>query len=197
MRNDDKLWVAFLDSAHDNKTSVMQYNSNSNSRDYLGTPGFSEGGARDISLSIDRLGNPIVAFTDYDHDNKLNVMHYNSDNNSRDYLGTPGFSESEAYYSSITWDINGYPVVAYRDANGDKLSVMHYNPDNNSRDYLGTPGFSDDQVNFVSLAAASDGNLFVGYQDFAHGNKFSVMSLTADPEGKSTYQWYRDDVAIE
>ena len=74
---------------------------------------------------------------------------------------------------------------------------MRFDGDTQSRQVVGTPGFSESEADYTSLALASDGNIIVAYMDYAHDYKASVMSITPDPEGKTQYQWYRNDVAIE
>jgi len=69
-------YVAFEDSAHFNRASVMKFNGVN--WIYIGVPGFSVGSATALSLAFSQTGEPYVAFRDeYDYE-KASLMKYDS-----------------------------------------------------------------------------------------------------------------------
>jgi hypothetical protein len=140
-------YVGYTDYANGLKATVKKFDSLSVDWVDVGAPGFSAGGAVDLSFAFDS-GTPYVAYTDYANSSKLSVMKFNGTNWVN--VGAPGFSLGTAYVPSIAFD-SGTPYVAFEDvANSGKVSVMKFNGTNWVN--VGSPGFSARQAVYISLA---------------------------------------------
>jgi type IX secretion system substrate protein len=99
-----------------------------------------------------------------------------SNNNQWLNVVNPGFSAGYASYTSLAFDNNGIPFVAYRDyGNSKKATVMKF--DGNSWVNVGNPGFSAGEVLYTSLAFDNDGIPFVAYRDYGNSKKATVMKF--------------------
>jgi hypothetical protein len=75
---------------------------------------------------VDPIGTPYVAYRDANNLYKLTVMRFNG--TSWEVVGTPGFSDGQSYYMSLTLDSGDIPYVAYTDAaNSWRLTVQKFN----------------------------------------------------------------------
>jgi len=74
-------------------------------------------------------------------------------------VGTPGFSDSYAWYTSLALDSSDMPYVAYADwANDGRATVMRFTGAGATGwEPVGTPGFSADRAEYISLALDSNG----------------------------------------
>ncbi len=91
-------------------------------------------------------------------------------------VGTAGFSEGYAEYTSLAFD-GSTPYVAYRnEGNGGKATVMRFNGTGTvgTWETVGTAGFSEGEVWYTSLAF-NGSTPYVAYQDKGNGNKATVM----------------------
>ncbi len=137
--------------------------------DWAGTPGFSAGPAKFISLAMDGAA-PYVAYQDGAHGSKATVMRF--DGTKWINVGAAGFSAGEADYTSLAID-GATPYVAYQDgAHGSKATVMRF--DGTSWVTVGSPGFSAGLVDYTSLAIAA-GAPYVAFKDDTAGSKATVM----------------------
>lgn len=157
------------------------------------TPRFSPGKIGYTSLSIDSNNTPYIAYTDNTNFNRAIVMKYSWTN--WEFVWTPDFSADQVYFPSLSIDNNNIPYIAYVDyGSGQKSTVMKFNWTN--RITVGPPGFSSGVVAYTSLTIDNNNNLYVVYDDQSNWDKATVMKFYSDPEGISTYKWYRDNTEI-
>ncbi|MEI7024762.1 S-layer homology domain-containing protein [Paenibacillus sp. y28] len=71
------FYVGYRDHGNSSKTTVMRYDSDSNTWVYVGKDGFSPSAASVASLSLASDGTPYMAYTDWDNSNNVTVMSYN------------------------------------------------------------------------------------------------------------------------
>jgi len=91
-------------------------------------------------------------------------------------VGNAGFSEGEAYETSLAFSPSGEPYVAYMDvANSEKATVMKF--DGTSWINVGNAGFSAGYAEFTSLAFSPSGEPYVAYWDGANSEKATVMKF--------------------
>src|SRR5690606_9659060 len=91
-------------------------------------------------------------------------------------VGTAGFSESSAQFTSLAFNSDNEPFVAYQDAgNSNKATVMKF--DGSNWVTVGTAGFSAGDVFWNSLAFNSDNEPFIAYQDEGNSYKATVMKF--------------------
>ncbi len=173
----DEPYVAFLDSLHLNKASVMKFNGTD--WEAVGTRGFSANSVEWCSLAINNSGEPYVAFQDHSVSaSRASVMKFDGINWT--YVGSPGFSAAGAYHTSLAINNAGVPYVAYRDhGNGLGATVMKFNGTN--WENVGSPGFSDDQVADVSLKLNASGVPYVVFKDYggaySENERITVMKF--------------------
>lgn len=191
--SDGTPYIAYQDySVMNGKASVMKFNGVGWSP--VGKLGFSDGTVNYLSFAIEPITkNLYVAYQDNANYDKATVMKF--DGTSWSSVGTPGFSAGGAYYVSITTSSNGTPYVVYGDSTlgGYQAIVMKFN--GTSWQTVGTPGFSDGQPYNASIKIDIDGTPYVAYG--GNSGKETVARLTApNPEGATSFQWYRDGVKI-
>ncbi len=181
-------YVAYADNS--SWATVMKFNGTS--REAVGTPGLSSSGQVDYTKIFIYSGVPYIAYSDYIDDiGKTTVMKFNG--TGREAVGTPRFSSGDAGYTSL-FVYSGTPYVSYLDAAYEwKATLMKFN--GTSREAVGTPGFSEGQIGYISLFVYNE-IPYVNFADYSSGGKATVMRYRPDVEGISTYQWYRNDVAI-
>ena len=93
-------------------------------------------------------------------------------------VGTVGFSDGNANYTSLALDSHGTPYVAYRDdGHGYKATVMKYVGSTTRSGWapVGEVGFSDGNAPYTSLALDSHGTPYVAFRDDGHDSKATVM----------------------
>lgn len=132
----------------------------------VGNPGFTLQDAEQPKIVVDKDGTPYVAYVGIDSSSVayglVTVMKYNGTNWVT--VGSPGFSNGVAAFTSIAIDAHGVPFVAYDDgANGSKATVMKYN--GSSWVNVGSAGFSAGNAGKVDIAIAKDGTPYVVYED--------------------------------
>ncbi len=90
-------------------------------------------------------------------------------------VGSAGFSAGQAEYTSLAFDTDGNPYVAFRDdANGTKATVMEYS--NGSWANYGSAGFSAAWVQYTSLVFNISGTApYLAYSDGNVGGNATVM----------------------
>ena len=138
---------------------------------YVGTAGFSSGGANFPSLVFNG-STPYLAFGDVANDGKASVVKFNGP--SWVNVGPAGFSDGLAFYTSLAID-NGTPYVAFSDmAHGEKLSVMKFDGVNWVN--VGAAGFSNGRAWTISLAF-DGGTPYVAFGDVDLGRRVSVMKF--------------------
>jgi len=136
-------YVAFMDQSYGRKATVMKFDGTN--WIYVGSPGITQSAASCTSIDIDANGTPYITFRDVYYDYRASVMKY--DGNSWVYVGSPGFSTvggvaDGAIYTSIAFDKNNVPFIAYSDmANSYKATVQKY--DGTNWVYVGVHGFAN------------------------------------------------------
>jgi hypothetical protein len=140
---------------------------------HVGTPALTVEKARTLSLSLSPGDNiPYIAFSDGTKNGKISVMQKGLSTWS--YLGTPGFSTGEAFYTSIKVSSTGTPYVAFKDyTNGGRASVMRWN--GSSWQYVGQPGFTTGSVGEIAFAVSNENVPYLAFKDYANSGKLSVM----------------------
>jgi hypothetical protein len=167
-----------LSSAISKKATVMKYTGSGthNGWDLVGTAGFSTGKASDISFAVDSHGVPYAAYVD-GSSSKATVMKYTGNGTSGwENVGSDGFSAGSAFDTSIAFDSNNVPYVAYADAsNSYKTRVMKFN--GTSWETVGSAGFSAGEAECTSIAMNGSGVPYLIYKDGGNSNKATVMKL--------------------
>ena len=117
-------YVAFLDMAHYQKTTVMKFDGINWVN--VGNAGFSVGSTDFISLAFSPTGQPFVAYKDLGNSNKTSVMRF--DGTKWVNVGNAGFSAGEADCTSLAFNpSDSLPYVAYEDyGNSRKATVIKY-----------------------------------------------------------------------
>lgn len=153
------LYIAFQDYNNSNKASVMKFNGSY--WVYIGTPGFSTGGAYNINLAFGPANQPYIAYSDNGNSSKASVKKFDGTNWIT--VGTEGFSEGPASSTSLALNPqNGQPFVAYVDVDhGSFSTVKKY--DGSNWVTVGPLGFSAAEVRSTSLAFNSNGEPHVAF----------------------------------
>ena len=173
--SDDVPYVAYAD-ATTSKIYVKKFNGSTWTD--VGAPGFSTGNATYVSLSFDpAINQPAVAYYD-STTGKAEVKFFNGVSWS-DYGVSP--SAGQAFYTSLAFDSENYPYVAYQDGtDGNKLVIKEFIegawikaiPDS-------PPGLSDGEATYIALTSRS-GILYVAYKDAAHSNKITAKMIASN-----------------
>ncbi|MCX6112800.1 MAG: hypothetical protein NTY22_05910, partial [Proteobacteria bacterium] len=91
-------------------------------------------------------------------------------------VGSSGFSDGQAEYTSLAIDSNNTPYVAYTDyENSYKATVQKFN--GTSWEIVGSAGFSDGQVDYISLAIDSNNTPYVAYRNDTNSYKATVQKF--------------------
>ncbi|MDD4304746.1 MAG: hypothetical protein PHG92_04690, partial [Patescibacteria group bacterium] len=170
--DDDNIpYVAYRDNINSDKITVMKYTGLGGSGwEIVGDVGFSSGiGVRpifsdvyDISLVINN-NVPYVVYSDAGDSYKAMVMKYNG--LAWEEVGTTGtgFSDGEAWYTSLDFDSNNIPYVAYSDdPNNEGATVMKYASTTDEWVNVGGANFSNGVAYYTSIATY-DNVLYVAY----------------------------------
>lgn len=92
-------------------------------------------------------------------------------------VGEAGLSAGGTYFSSLKFDAQGTPYLAYQDGENDnRATVMKFSQ--GQWQPVGNPGFSAGEVYYTSLALNPQGNPYVAYRDVANNNKATVMKFS-------------------
>ena len=141
----------------------------------VGHAGFSAGRATYISTAFGPDGKPYIAYRDEANLNKATVMRWSPADLAWKSVGSSGFSEGQAFETSLAFSKKGRPHVAFADAaNEGKITVLRFT--GGSWQTVGTAGFSEQSPKFLSLTFSADDRPYVAYQDGVAG-KVAVMRL--------------------
>ena len=180
---DGKPYVAYHDTAHGFKATVMRLNSAGTGWEAVGPSGFSAGVVHFPSLAFGGDGKPYVAYQDAATGGKATVMRLNSAGTGWEAVGPSGFSAGQAYYTSLAFGPDGKPYVAYQDtAHGFNATVMRLNSAGTGWEAVGPAGFSAGVIDYTSLAFGPDGKPYVAYRDGSNGGIATVMRWTQSVE---------------
>ncbi len=162
-------FVAYLDTAHANKATVMKFDTPGNTWNVVGTVGFSSGLASDIDIALDSSSTPYVVYQNVDVDantpDKATVMKFNGA--VWDFVGPAGVSAGYAWDTNIAIDSLNVPYIAFRDLDiGEKATVMKFA--GGVWSYVGNRGFSTSFAPYLSLALDADNTPYVAFSD--HGS---------------------------
>lgn len=146
-------------------------NTYSQSWEYVGTPGISEGTAGYPSLVFNG-GTPYVAYMDGNLGNKATVKKFDGTNWVT--VGNAGFSAGSAPYTNLVFNGNT-PYIAFKDGgNNNRTTVMKF--DGAAWVTVGTPGFPTRQSWFAPLAFEGS-TPYTGYWDGGSVNKATVKKF--------------------
>lgn len=167
----------------------------------VGNKGFSGGLAQHISIAVDSLGTPYIAFSAHLNSFAATVQKFNGTNWVN--VGTAGFSGStQVTFTRIAIAPDGVtPYIVYSDGeNGYKATVRKYN--GTQWEIVGNALLSAGYAYNTNITFAPDGTPFLSYEDGGNGYKITVMKLsenqwvTVGNPGFSTYSIGANSIAI-
>lgn len=171
-------YVAYVDTAHGDRASVMRLNSAGTAWETVGRAGFSEGGANETSLAFGPEGKPYVAYRDLAHDGRASVMRLNSAGTAWETVGRAGFSAGSVSDTSLAFSPDGRPYVAFMDFGiRAKGRVMRLNATGTAWEAVGGSVLSERAAVFTSLAFSPEGRPYVAFADTGHGSRARVVRL--------------------
>jgi hypothetical protein len=176
--NNNVPYVAYEnsgDSGVEFKSIVQKFNGTS--WETVGSSGFSQGVADDISIALDGNNVPYVAYLDVANSYGSTVQKFNG--TSWEVIGKAGFSAGQVTKTVIAIDKNNLPYVAYRDlANSSKITIQKFNGTTWSP--IGRSGFSVGSVDNVSIALDSNNTPYVVYKDNGNKNETVVRKFNGN-----------------
>lgn len=117
-------------------------------------------------------------------------------------VGDAGFTWNDAAYTSLAFDSNDIPYVAFWDlSNGGKATVLRYYL--TTWELVGNMGFSDGHAPYTSLAFDSNNTPYVAFTDFTAGKRTTVMKcdgstwVNVGNAGFSAGEVYKTCLAID
>ncbi|MEZ4664061.1 MAG: PxKF domain-containing protein [Caldilineaceae bacterium] len=158
------------------------------------------------ALALDSNGYPVISY--YDESNiNLKFVHCGdatcSSGNSFQTLDSTRYA---GFYSSLTLDRNGNPVIAYLELTNQSLKLIHCGDATcSSGNILQSVDPIGDQPSSTSLALDSNGNPVISYYDFSSGAlKLARLAgddtppvITANVVGAlGNNDWYVSDVTV-
>jgi len=160
--------VAFYDFAY-HKASVKRFDGTDWM--YLGSPGFSAGGATNLSIAIDKKNTVYVAYQDSMNSFGITVMKY--DGSGWVSVGGPDLTVGTAPFSALAIDTAGWPYVAYETPGTGAATVQRFN--GTSWETVGAPEFSGGGAQWLSLVFDRNNTPYVSYMDWGNGQRITVM----------------------
>jgi hypothetical protein len=191
-------YVAYSDSDQGGKVTVKYYDGAA--WQTVGTAGFT-GVASYISLKFNPVTNlPYVLFRDAGNGSKATAFYYES--GVWRNLGSVGFSSSSASYLSLDFNSSGsaHAIYSSNDGAGD-VKISYYNIGvGRWEDYsfrVTNEGVSLDATTQNSgVVDRTTGTVYTAFKDGRTSSMLTVAKYLIEPEGSSTYKWYRDGVEI-
>ncbi|MEI6080237.1 MAG: hypothetical protein WCQ53_06360 [bacterium] len=154
-------YVAYMDEAHGNKITVMNFDGVGWSP--VGATGFSDGEASYVTVAVDKNGVPYVSYRDASL-LKAVSMKYNAGSNVWKAVGSNGVSDGDAAYVSMfvyNTALNTAPIICYQDAEHENKLTTKIG-DGTAWFAMGLPGLSNNPVKETSIFVY-DANSFVAY----------------------------------
>jgi uncharacterized repeat protein (TIGR02543 family) len=143
----------------------------------VGTPQFSPGDIYDPSLVV-LNGTLYAGFTDYmfDADYGATVMKFNEGTGSWELVGRRGFTDGNAFGTSLV-TVGERLFVVYENK-AHKAAAMMFDAARGEWVAAGdSDGFSSGEA-YVIAAVSKDGGLYAAYRDTAHDDRLTVMKYT-------------------
>jgi len=129
-----------------------------------------------LEAKLPVIGQTVLLTVSFDKGDNV-ILSVSSTNSNRKWkpVGIPGFTNSEASYTSAGFDSSGTPYVAFKDESlGGKASVLKYT--GTSWIPVGTPGFSHGEANFIAIHLKNN-TPYVVFQDYLAGNNKRVTVM--------------------
>ena len=168
-----QLYVAFQDSVHAYRASVMKFDGIS--WQYVGSPGFSTGSATYTRIAFSPSGELYIGYKDAGLGCRCTVQKFNGTNWVP--VGSPLLSVN-GDYPALAISPSGRPLLAYKDFdNGQKMSVMGFTGTGWS--YAGAPGFTPTGAAHENMIIDSIGNAYVAFQEITPNYNACVMKYSA------------------
>jgi len=143
---------------------------------YLGYFGFSGGIGQYVSVAVDSVGTPYVAYSSHSDGYAVAVKKYTD--TAWVTVGAKNFSgpNQAAFVRMVIAPDGVTPYVVYTDTdNGGKATVKKFN--GTEWITVGNPLISAGYAAATSLAIAPDGTPYISYEDFANNYRITVMKL--------------------
>lgn len=195
-----KIYVAYVDRAHGDRITVMQYADAASGWAPVGSPGFSAGGAQAPSLFVDS-GIPYVAYElSSDGDVQVAVMKFDGSGDSGWVpIGEP-LAAGEDSDPSLFVD-GGIPYVAYRGAGPDnKAMAARYDGGTGNWAPMGDPDGVSEGDSYTPSLFIDEGAVYLAYQDYVFPGfgatvlKYDALSNTWSMVGP---RWFTNDFAFD
>ena len=180
---------AFPDAANIGKASVQRFNPATSTWEYVGAPGFTTYGASNMTLAIDHVGTPWIAY--YRYHSLIEVWRFNGTNwviapGSPTGTDTPTVdSEEWRQWLSLQFDSQNRPYIAYQlYFNGRRAAVRRLI--GNDWSLVGQWGFTPGAADYLSMIIDAQDTPWVAYRDGANAQRASVMRFVKVAENYCT-----------
>jgi uncharacterized protein YjdB len=171
-------YIAFQDSAHGAKVTVMRLNSFGTGWEIYGGAGISIGYAQFISMAINNAGIPFVCYMDDSQGNKLTVMQANATGTGWVSVANRSFSPEAASNPSLALNSAGVPYVSF--TNGILSAsglVMRPNSAGTNWETVGGASFSPGNVASTRMIFNNADVPHVVFSDGTNSNSASLRRL--------------------
>ncbi|WP_338761755.1 choice-of-anchor D domain-containing protein [Bernardetia sp. ABR2-2B] len=174
--NNDIIYVAYNDLTLNRATTVKKFDGTN--WVLVGNAGFSSPNSTNQSLEIDNNGTPYVLFIDENERNSF-VMKFNGTNWVNVGAGVSAANAGAVTLNRLKINSNNIPYVMHNNIElASQISVKKFDGTNwVSVGNEGFTGFTEIDLQNSSFAISSSDVPYVAFQDFAQGNKVSVMKF--------------------
>jgi|GEM_PF-3046642 len=130
-------------------------------------------------IAIDKTGVPYIGMQDDNGFERISVFKFVA--GSWVNVGSPRFTNSHSFATSLAFDTANIPVLAFRD-DSYKRSGTVMNFENGNWKYKGKRGFVPTQVFQINSLAIDKNNIpMIAFPDNNNGSKISVMAFRRNP----------------